>query len=130
MNRKVDKLREKVSISLPPEMLEVIDSYCEFHSMSRSSAIGYLLARSLCHESYTTEGFDFNSPYIVEQLEDGTEYVLRRADVKTRDPKSSGYTGWVFSMMNKSKQVVIVHEEDFKVNPDKPAKYDLPADDE
>lgn len=125
MNRKVDKLREKVCISLPPEMLEVIDSYCEFHSMSRSSAIGYLLARSLCYESYTTEGFDFNSPYIVEQLEDGTEYMLRRADVKTRKPNS---VGWVFSMMNKSKQVVVVSEDDFKVDPDKSAKYDLPAD--
>lgn len=115
--------KEKISICLPSEMLEVLDSYCEFYCMSRSSAIGYLLATSLSTESFKTKGFDFESPYVIEKMPNGEDYILKRSDVLTRETVGEG---WIFSMVNKAKRFVVVSESDFSVTPDKPAKFDLP----
>lgn len=115
---KGNRLKEKISICLPAEMLEVLDDYCQYHGFSRSGGIGYLLARALCEESVKTDGFDFNTPYAFIESKDGEEIVLTRADVTLNTSTS----GWSFSMIKSRrgrKDYVVVNDKEIDVDPDK-----------
>ena len=104
------KKYSKVNISLPTEMLEVLDLYAEYEGLTRSGAIGYLLACGLCQESLRTGGFDFDGEYDYEISEDGEKIVLKRSDIKNLKTVE-----WYMCCgMNRRKEQVIVDFNDFK----------------
>lgn len=100
----------KTAISMPAEMLEVIDLYAEYEGLTRSGAIGFLLARGLCLESERTNGFDFDSPYDCYTNDNGETVVLKRSDL--HDHK---VVEWIMSCgRNRRRETVIVSDKDFK----------------
>lgn len=100
----------KTAISMPAEMLEVIDLYAEYEGLTRSGAIGYLLARGLALESERTNGFDFDSPYDCYTNDNGDTVVLKRSDIKNKK-----VVEWVMSCgRNRRRESVIVSDKDFK----------------
>lgn len=102
------KSRQKISITIPNEELEILDAFCRYHFMCRSSAISFLLARGLCSESMETDGFNFDSPFYVEKRDDGSSYVIKRKDVK--DSKVE----WKFVCgKNSQGKICTVSSEDF-----------------
>ncbi len=83
------RIKGKFSITLPPEMSDILDSFCKYHSMNRSAAIAYLLAKGLCMESNETNGFDFDTPYAIATGEDGKDIILKRSECV---PKTFSWT--------------------------------------
>lgn len=113
MNNNGSKYKDKVTITLPVQMIEVLDSYCKYHGMKRSSAIAFLLAQSLAVESVKTNGFDFDSIYDVVTAEDGKEYRLKRKDVQFKNGCDVGY--WVYALgKNNQGEIVFVSSKDFE----------------
>ena len=101
---------EKIAISMPAEMLEVIELYAEFEGLSRSSAIGFLLARGLALESARTNGFDFDSPIDVYSNDNGETVTIKRSNVKEHKTVE-----WVMSCgRNKRREFVTVTDKDFE----------------
>lgn len=104
--------KEKLSITLPVQMIEVLDDFCKYHGMKRSSAIAFLLAQSLAVESAKTNGFDFESVYDVVEV-DGKEYVLKRKDVTFKDGHDIGR--WIYALgRNNQGKVIAVSSDDFE----------------
>lgn len=98
-----------LNISMPSEMLEVIDLFAEYEGLSRSGAIGYLLAQGLCMQSSRTNGFDFDSPFDISTNDNGETVVLKRSDMKELKRVE-----WIMSCgRNRKKEEVIVSDEDF-----------------
>lgn len=103
--------KEKISITMPVEMLEILNNYCEYHGMCRSSAIAFLLAQGLCSESIRTNGFDFDSVFSIEVGEDGKEYIIKRSQVTNINENNY----WVYSIgKNKQGKECIISSDDFK----------------
>lgn len=84
----VDVLKKNFSICLPVELLEILDSYCALHGVSRSSGLSYLLARSLDGETDILR--DTNYEFIITNDD---AYILKRAR-----PENDFTDAWVFSM--------------------------------
>ena len=75
----------KFAISLPNELVEVLDSFAEYEGFTRSSAVAYLLAKGLSYQASVTNDFDFNNFFDIYTSEDGEEIFLRRKDVRLLD---------------------------------------------
>lgn len=103
------KFKEKISISIPVEMLEVLENFSNFYGMSRSSAISFLLAQGLCFESSKTNGFDFESIVVSDVDRTGNRYTLKRKDVDA----NIGHWEYTIGRNNQGK-FVIVSSEDFE----------------
>lgn len=102
------KSRQKISITIPNEELEILDAFCRYHFMCRSSAIAFLLAKGLFVESMETDGFSFDSPFCVQERYDGSSYVIKRKDVKESNSE------WVFACgKNSQGKICTVSSEDF-----------------
>ena len=100
----------KLNISLPQEMLEIIDMYAEYEGLTRSGAIGYLLAQGLCMQSMRTNGFDFDNTYDVITLDNGETVTLKHSDAM-----NNRTVEWVMSCgRNRRKELVTVTDKDFK----------------
>lgn len=99
-----------LNVTIPAEMLEILDLYAEYEGLTRSGAVGYLLARGLSDESDRTNGFDFDSPFDVYTKEDGETVVLKRSDMT-----SYKCVEWIMSCgRNRRRETVIVSDKDFK----------------
>ena len=108
-----DSKKDKFSICLPKQLVNVLDDFCKYHGMKRSSAIAFLLAQSLAVESAKTNGFDFDSIYDVVTAEDGKEYRLKRKDVFFKNGSDVGY--WVYSLgKNNQGEIIFVSSDDCK----------------
>ena len=104
------KKYSKINISLPTEMLEVLDLYAEYEGLTRSGAIGFLLARGLFDASHRTHGFDFDSEYDYYITEEGEKIILKRSDLKNHR-----VVEWHMACgMNRRKEMVAVNSDDFK----------------
>lgn len=98
-----------LNISMPSEMLEIIDMYADYEGLTRSGAIGYLLAQGLCMQSARINGFDFDSPFDVYTDDNGETVVLKRSDIKNLKRVE-----WIMSCgRNRKKEEVIVSDKDF-----------------
>lgn len=99
----------KMCISLPDDMLEVIDLYAEYEGLTRSGAIGFLLAGGLALASARTNGFDFDSPVDVYTDDNGETVVLKRSDLINHKTVE-----WVMSCgRNRRRELVTVSDKDF-----------------
>lgn len=99
----------KLNISLPQEMLEIIDMFAEYEGLTRSGAIGYLLAQGLCMQSMRTNGFDFDNTFDVITLDNGETVTLKHSDVM-----NNRTVEWVMSCgRNRRKEIVTVSDKDF-----------------
>lgn len=97
----------KLSITLPAEMVDILDLYCDYNSMKRSSAIAYFLASGLCYESAKTNGFDFDMPYVIERTEDGEDVCFKRSEIRQER------TEWCYSLgANRQGKIVSVTSKD------------------
>lgn len=102
------RVKNQFSITLPCEMSEILDSFCAYYGMNRSAGIAYLLAKGLCYESISTNGFDFDTPYFVEISDDGKEVAVKRSECIPRE-----FT-WTYSIgKNKQGEFVSVSSSDF-----------------
>ena len=99
----------KVNISMPTELLECIEDYADFKMMSRSGAIGWLLACALAVESERTNGFDFDTPWSVEYGKDGREIIVKRSDIV-----NGSTVEWFMSAgKNRRQETIVVNDKDF-----------------
>ena len=99
-----------LNVTIPAEMLEILDLYAEYEGLTRSGAVGYLLARGLSYESDRTNGFDFDSPFDVYTKENGETIVLKRSDLHEHK-----IVEWIMSCgRNRRKETVMVSDKDFK----------------
>lgn len=71
----------KFHISLPNDLVEVLDAFADYRGFTRSGAVAYLLARGLCYEVSQTDEFNFNNVFDIYTDSDGKKVVLRRKDV-------------------------------------------------
>lgn len=105
----MEKKYEKITISLPSDMLEILDTYAEYEGLTRSGSIAYLLARGLAEESTRSNGFDFISNFEICTKKDGEEIVMKRSDIQNLK-----VTEWVFALgRNRRRESVIVSNKDF-----------------
>ncbi len=97
----------KLSITLPAEMVDILDMYCEYNSMKRSSAIAYFMASGLCYESEKTNGFDFEMPYCVGRTEDGKNVYLKYCEIRQEE------TNWYYSLgSNRQGKIITVDSKE------------------
>lgn len=109
----------KLSITLPAEMVDILDLYCEYNSMKRSSAIAYFVASGLCYESSKTNGFDFDMPYVVERTEDGEDVCIKRSQIVQQN------TEWCYSLgANRQGKIVLVNSKEVSELNSEDAKKD------
>lgn len=100
----------KINVTIPNEMLEILDMYADYEGLTRSSALGFLLAKGLLFESSRTNGFDFESPFDVFTKDNGESVTIKRSDVQNLTSVS-----WTMLIgRNKRKEEVIVSNDDFE----------------
>lgn len=100
---------KKLAISMPVDMLEILDMYAEYEGLTRSGAIAYLLAKGLAFESAHSNSFDFDTILDISLSEDGEEVVLRRSDLQDT------MVEWTFGLgQNRRKEYIIVSSKDFE----------------
>lgn len=104
----------KLSITLPAEMVDILDLYCEYNSMKRSSAIAYFMASGLCYESEKTNGFDFEMPYCVGRTDDGKNVYVRHCEIRQEE------TNWYYSLgyNRQGKTIIVDSKEIAELNPE------------
>lgn len=99
----------KINVTMPNEMLELLDMYAEYEGLTRSSALGFLLAKGILFESTRTNGFDFESPFDVFTKDNGESVTIKRSDIKNLSSVS-----WTMLIgRNKRQEDVIVSNNDF-----------------
>ena len=101
--------REKISITLTNEILEILEQFGNYHNMSRSACIGYLLSEGLLMEYRKTNGFDFNNEFAFYDEDDGNRVILKRSEC---NPNRN--CEWSFCIgTNKQGKPIISNIEDF-----------------
>ena len=97
----------KFHISLPNDLVEVLDSFAEYEGFTRSGAVAYLLASGLCQHVQRTNDFDFNNVFDIYE-DDRKKIVLKRKDVNLDKQNYS----WEFSLGKNKK----ISDKDFVQN--------------
>ena len=70
----------KFHISLPNDLVEVLDGFAEYEGFTRSGAVAYLLSFGLCQQAKKTNDFDFNNFFDIYE-DNGKKIILKRKDV-------------------------------------------------
>lgn len=110
------KQYSKINVTMPNEMLELLDMYADYEGLSRSSALGFLLAKGLLFESSRTNGFDFDNPFEVYSNDDGASVILKRKEMN-----NISVTWQMLIGRNKRKESIIVSNEDFEQDIESPS---------